>query len=183
VRVIAGEAKGVRLGPVPAGVRPVSDRVREGVFSSLGDVGGDRVLDLYAGTGAMGIEALSRGAERARFVDQARAAILAIRDNLTRTRLDDRADVEQAAAERSVISQSSGRVLTYDLVLLDPPYDHAPDQVEQVLAAVGAGVLAPRGRCVVTRATRRSDLVLPVHWTLSRRLEYGDTAVLILREA
>ena len=182
MRIIAGEAKGVRLGPVPAGVRPVSDRVREGVFSSLGDLDGDRVLDLYAGTGAMGIEALSRGAARARFVDQARASVRAIRDNLHRTRLDDRADVTQAPVEHSVISQSSDGTEPYDLVFVDPPYDHPVDHVEQVLASVGE-ILATGGRCVVTRATRRSDLTIPVHWGVSRRLEYGDTAVLILREA
>jgi 16S rRNA (guanine966-N2)-methyltransferase len=72
MRVIAGSAKGMRLGPVPPGVRPVSDRAREGLFSSLAlEVPDARVLDLYAGTGAMGIEALSRGAEHAGFVDRA----------------------------------------------------------------------------------------------------------------
>jgi 16S rRNA (guanine966-N2)-methyltransferase len=183
VRVIAGEAKGVRLGPVPRGVRPVSDRVREGVFSSLGSVEGDRVLDLFAGTGAMGIEALSRGAGHARFVDEARTSVRAIRDNLTRTHLVDRAHVEQAAVVRSVISQSTDGTQAYDLVVLDPPYDDPAQQVEQVLERLSGGLLAGGGRCVVTRATRRSEVVIPVHWGVSRRLEYGDTAVLILREA
>ena len=74
MRVIAGTAKGVRLGPVPRGVRPVSDMAREGVFSSLAaEVPGTRVLDLYAGTGAMAIEALSRGAEHATLVERDRA--------------------------------------------------------------------------------------------------------------
>jgi 16S rRNA (guanine966-N2)-methyltransferase len=183
VRIIAGEAKGVRLGPVPPGVRPVSDRVREGVFSSLGSVVGERVLDLFAGTGAMGIEALSRGAEHARFVDQARSSVRATRDNLARTHLAERAHVEQAAVVRSVISQSSDGTPPYDLVVLDPPYDHAVEQVEQILETLSAGLLAEGGRCVVTRATRRSEVTIPVHWGVSRRLEYGDTAVLILREA
>jgi len=85
VRVIAGTAKGVRLGPVPRGVRPVTDRAREGVFSSLGTgVPGARVLDLYAGTGAMAIEALSRGAEHATLVERDRAAVGAIRDSWPR---------------------------------------------------------------------------------------------------
>ena len=183
MRVIAGEAKGVRLGPVPPGVRPVSDRVREGVFSSLGSVVGERVLDLFAGTGAMGIEALSRGAEHARFVDQARSSVRAIRDNLARTHLADRAHVEQAWAVRSVISQSSERTPAYDLVVLDPPYDNPVQQVEQVLATISSGLLSGGGRCVVTRATRRSEVAIPVHLGVSRRLEYGDTTVLILREA
>ena len=80
VRVVAGTAKGVRLAPVPRGVRPVSDMAREGVFSSLGElVRGARVLDLYAGTGAMAIEALSRGAEHAVLVERDRAALRTIR--------------------------------------------------------------------------------------------------------
>jgi 16S rRNA (guanine(966)-N(2))-methyltransferase RsmD len=94
MRVIAGSAKGMRLGPVPLGVRPVSDRAREGLFSSLAlELPDARVLDLYAGTGAMGIEALSRGAEHAVFVDRAYQASAAIHDNLDRTRLADRATV------------------------------------------------------------------------------------------
>ena len=84
----------MRLGPVPPGVRPVSDRAREGLFSSLAlEIPEARVLDLYAGTGAMGIEALSRGAEHAVFVDRAYQASAAIHDNLDRTRLADRATV------------------------------------------------------------------------------------------
>ena len=94
MRVIAGSAKGMRLGPVPPGVRPVSDRAREGLFSSLAlEIPDARVLDLYAGTGALGIEALSRGAEHAVFVDRAYQASAAIHDNLDRTRLVDRATV------------------------------------------------------------------------------------------
>jgi len=179
VRVIAGSAKGARLGTVPRGVRPVSDRVREGIFSSLGDVTGARVLDLFAGTGAMGIEALSRGAEHATFVDKARGAVRSISDNLARVGLADDATVLTGDAERSVMTHDEAR---YDLVVVDPPYDLPVEQVERVLRAVAARI-APAGRCVVTRATRRSELVIPVHWSVSRRLEYGDTAVLILREA
>src|SRR5438093_3582697 len=94
MRVIGGEAKGTRLAPVPRGTRPASDRAREGFFSSLGDrVRGARVLDLFAGTGAMGIEALSRGAEHATFVDSSPAAIATVRDNLRRTGLAERASV------------------------------------------------------------------------------------------
>ena len=94
MRVIAGSAKGMRLGPVPPGVRPVSDRAREGLFSSLAlEVPEARVLDLFSGTGAMGIEALSRGAEHAVFVDRAYEASAAVHDNLDRTKLADRATV------------------------------------------------------------------------------------------
>src|SRR5207302_1365372 len=96
VRVIAGSAKGARLAPVPGGTRPLSDRAREGLFSSLGGlVVGARVLDLFAGTGAVGIEALSRGAASALFVDSAPAAARIIAENLRRTRLEKRGTVRR----------------------------------------------------------------------------------------
>src|SRR5262245_10109155 len=87
MRIVAGEAKGTRLGPVPAGTRPMSDRAREGLFSSLGDrVVDAHVLDLFAGTGSIGLEALSRGAASAVFVDSAPAAGKTITENLRRTK-------------------------------------------------------------------------------------------------
>src|SRR3954462_550231 len=94
MRIIAGSARGARLGPVPPGVRPVSDRAREGLFSSLGDrVLDAEVLDLYAGTGALGIEALSRGAKEATFVESDRRAVAAVRANLSRVGLEAQARV------------------------------------------------------------------------------------------
>src|SRR3954462_13585584 len=96
MRIIAGSARGARLGPVPPGVRPVSDRAREGLFSSLGDrVVDAEVLDLYAGTGALGIEALSRGAERATFVEPDRRAATAVGANLASVGVEPRAAVRQ----------------------------------------------------------------------------------------
>lgn len=184
MRVIAGSAKGTRLGPVPRGVRPVSDRVREGLFSSLGDVvAAARVLDVFAGTGALGIEALSRGAAHARFVDQSSASIRAIRDNLRRTRLGDRATVTQAEAVTMLMKDDNWSSEGYDLVLADPPYRHPLEAVSATLEALAGGRLRSGGTCVLTRATRSSTPVIPLHWGVSRRLEYGDTAVLILREA
>ncbi len=122
MRVIAGSAKGVRLGPVPRGVRPVSDMAREGVFSSLGpDVAGARVLDLYAGTGAMAIEALSRGAERATLVERDRAALGAIRDNLARARVAEAADVV-ASDVLPFLTRDDNPLEGFDLVFADPPY-------------------------------------------------------------
>ena len=87
MRVIAGTARGTRLAPVPRGVRPTSDRVRESVFNALGQFFEGDVLDLYAGTGSLGIEALSRGCDRAAFVEKDRRALATIRENLRRTRL------------------------------------------------------------------------------------------------
>jgi 16S rRNA (guanine966-N2)-methyltransferase len=182
MRVITGSAKGVRLGPVPAGVRPVADRVREGLFSSLAaEIPGARVLDLFAGTGAMGIEALSRGAERAVFVERNRAALRAIGDNLARTRLADRAEVVGAEVAAFVAAEAERRG-PFDLALADPPYDAPGRVVDGLLEDLARGWLAEGATVALTRATRNPTPVIPVHWRVLKRLEYGDSAVLIFRE-
>lgn len=184
MRVIAGSAKGVRLVPVPKGVRPVSDMAREGLFSSLGPaVLGGRVLDLFAGTGALGIEALSRGAEQAVFVERARAALAAIRQNLERAHLADRAAVVGVDV-RAFLTRHGKNGAPFDLVLADPPYDLGGAEVTEVLAALASGWLASPGWTVaLTRRKGSSTPVIPVDWVPSRRLAYGDTLVVIFREA
>lgn len=183
MRVIAGTAKGVRLASVPPGVRPVSDRAREGLFSSIGaDVPGADVLDLYAGTGALGIEALSRGADRATFVEQSRAAVRTIHQNLDRTRLAGRAEVV-ASEVSAFVSRRHEQGRRFDLVLADPPYDADVATVDGVLEGLSDGWVQAGGAVVLTRGSRSFTPVIPVHWLVARRLEYGDTAVLILREA
>src|SRR5205807_2939069 len=124
VRVVAGAFKGRRL-QAPAGgrTRPTSDRVREALFSILGDVSDARVLDLYAGSGALGIEALSRGAAGATFVDSDREAVVAIRANLALTGTDDRASVVRSPVGSFL---AAGRHGPFDLVFLDPPYAQGP---------------------------------------------------------
>jgi 16S rRNA (guanine966-N2)-methyltransferase len=181
--VIAGTAKGVRLASVPPGVRPVSDRAREGLFSSIGaDVPGADVLDLYAGTGALGIEALSRGADRATFVEQSRAAVRTIHQNLDRTQLAVRAEVVASEVSAFVNRRlEPGR--RFDLVLADPPYDADVATVDGVIEGLSDGWVQAGGAVVLTRGSRSFTPVIPVHWLVARRLEYGDTAVLILREA
>ena len=183
MRVIAGTAKGVRLGPVPRGVRPVSDRAREGVFSSLGaGVPGTRVLDLYAGTGAMAIEALSRGAEHATLVERDRAALVAIRDNLARSRLGETAEVVSSDV-LAFVTRDNNTLETFDLIFVDPPYSMDHDELDRLVAAIGsAGPSGPAWRLVLTRPKRSSTPVIPLHWLAARRLSYGDTLVLIFRE-
>jgi 16S rRNA (guanine966-N2)-methyltransferase len=178
VRVIAGAAKRVRLAPVPAGTRPVSDRAREGLFSSLGPtLEGLRVLDLFAGTGAMGIEALSRGALHATFVDDAPAAIRAIEENLRRTKLEKSATVRRTDAIRAVRSNPG----LFELVFADPPYAIPGPDLDRLLAeSAGQGVVSAGGRFVLTRRKQSYTPVIPVHWRLDRRLSYGDTTVLVL---
>ena len=148
------------------------------MFSSLGDrVGEARCADLFAGTGAVGIEALSRGAPSCAFVDSSPAAIRAIHDNLARTGLADRA---------AVVRTDVGRYLArpgepFDLVFLDPPYRLGDPGVREALEALTA-TLAPGAIVVLTRPSRNTTDVIPVNWSVIRRLAYGDTRVLLCRE-
>lgn len=182
MRIIAGTARGTRLGPVPDGTRPVSDRAREGLFSSLGErVAGAHVLDLYAGTGALGLEARSRGAVSATFVDRDRAAATAIRDNLARTHLEP-AEVVTADVER-FICRTSNPAAGAELIFLDPPYELEGPDLDRVLALLGSIPPPAAGRTVVlTRGNRSSTPVIPLHWALARRLSYGDSLVFLYRE-
>jgi 16S rRNA (guanine966-N2)-methyltransferase len=122
MRVIAGVARGTQLiAPRQRGTRPITDRVKETLFAILGDrVPGARMLDLYAGSGAVGIEALSRGAASATFVERAHPALSALRANLQRTRLVGQATVVAGDVDRFLAGAASER---FDLVVLDPPYE------------------------------------------------------------
>jgi 16S rRNA (guanine966-N2)-methyltransferase len=179
MRIIAGTARGTRLARVPRGTRPLSDRAREGLFSSLGNrVEGARCADLFAGTGAMGIEALSRGAASCLFVDSGSAAIRAIRENLERTGLGGQATVVRG----DVLNALERDPVPLDLALLDPPYLHPHQAVREVLARVAA-VAASLAVVALTRPKADSTDVIPVHWAVVRILTYGDTRILVLQEA
>ena len=174
MRVIAGAHGGRRL-RAPAGIdtRPTSDRVREALFSILGDEVEDRrVLDLFAGSGALGIEALSRGAAQATFVDSAEAAVRCVRANLEALGL--RAEVRRGEAGAFLRRASAGGHL-YDLVFLDPPYSTAA-RVGAELSSRLPDVLAP-GATVVCESARRQPLALELPLRDERR--YGDTLIRI----
>ncbi len=167
MRVVAGEFRGRRLRMPKAGTRPTADRVREALFSMLGDVDGVRVLDLYAGSGALGIEALSRGARTAVFVERDPRAAAVIERNLTELGLD-----------QSVIGDDVMRFLdraegTFDLVFCDPPYDSGP-RVAGPLAERLPALLSPDAR-IVTESDKRKPLELP--FPLIRERTYGDTRI------
>jgi 16S rRNA (guanine966-N2)-methyltransferase len=183
VRVIAGSAKGRRLAAAPAGVRPVSDRVREGIFSSLGTrVLGAAVLDLYAGTGAMGIEALSRGAERAMFVDRSPASGRTIAQNLDRTGFGERARLLRRDARSFLTGNDNGG--PFDLAIVDPPYEVGTTELTTVLDAIATRALPQDGWTVVlTRGAKSSMPVIPINWLAARRLDYGDSLVTLFRPA
>ena len=170
MRVVAGEFKGRRLHtPRGARTRPTADRVREALFSMLGDVTGARVLDLYAGSGALGIEALSRGAESALFVERDRQALAVLRRNL-----------EVVGAEAEVRSQDALRFIAhpdgvFDLVFCDPPYDDAP-RVAAPLSKALPAMLGEDAR-IVTESDKRNPLILPLPLVIERT--YGDTRIAI----
>jgi 16S rRNA (guanine966-N2)-methyltransferase len=174
MRVIAGRYRGRRLqAPRGAATRPTSDRVREALFSVLGErVEGARVLDLFAGSGALGIEALSRGAAEVTFVDSAPAAIGAIRANLEA--LGAAGEVRRADARR-FLGGAPPAARKYDLVFLDPPYRLAGRLGSELTAALPA-VLAP-GAAVVAESDRRAPLELGLRILDERR--YGDTLIRI----
>lgn len=177
MRIVAGSAKGIRLAPVPDGTRPLADRAREGLFSSLGDAIRDAaVLDLFSGTGAVAIEALSRGAASAVLVDSAAGAVRTARQNLERTRLADRAKVVRMGAMKAVQSEMG----EFDVVFLDPPYAIPDRDLGALLGEIAArGVVARGGLVVVTRPIKSSIPVIPVDWSSDRRLPYGDAVVLV----
>ena len=173
MRVIAGAHRGRTLyAPRGWATRPTSDRVREALFSILGNVAGLAELDLFAGSGALAIEALSRGASRATLVDHARTAIAAVERNLESLGID--AEVVRADAV-AWCEQAKQRSRQYDLVFLDPPYRHDSLLGATLTAALG-GVLAPGAR-VVAESDRREPLALGLHLLDERR--YGDTLIRI----
>ncbi len=178
MRVIAGELGGRRLkAPRGSGTRPTSDRVREALFAVLTDVRGARVLDLFAGSGALGIEALSRGAAKVVFVERDGGAVRALKDNLTALGIEPvDAEVRHAEALRA-LDGARTREETYDLVFIDPPYVQARDWGLS-LSTVLPSLLEPAAR-VVVESDRRAPLELRMEVEQERR--YGDTSIRIHR--
>jgi len=172
VRVIAGVARGRRLiAPEGDDTRPTGDRVREATFNalhSLGALDGATVVDPFAGSGALGIEALSRGAAHATFADTDRRAIRAIETNLAATGLGERATVRTEAAER-LISGAVEAGERWDLALLDPPY--AFDRWDELLLVLPADL-------AVIESDRAIDP--PIGWRVVRQRRYGTTLVSVL---
>jgi 16S rRNA (guanine966-N2)-methyltransferase len=173
MRVIAGTYGGrVLIAPKGRNTRPTSDRVREAVFSILGDLRGARVLDLFAGSGALAIEALSRGAGAATLVDSADAAIDAIRRNLQALGITAEV-VRRPALQWLEAARKHER--QYDLVFLDPPYRLASTLGRELTSAL-TPILAADAR-VVAESDRRSPLGLELEALDERR--YGDTLIAI----
>jgi 16S rRNA (guanine(966)-N(2))-methyltransferase RsmD len=169
MRIIAGSRKGHTIfAPKGLATRPTGDRVREAAFNLIGPLDGATVLDLFAGSGAMGLEALSRGAERAVFVESDAEAARAIERNLDKLRLTGATIVRQDA--RTALAAEAAARRTYNLLLADAPYGEWPE-LERSLAPYLADVLAPDGLLVVETAAR-IEPDLPLALRTSRR--YGS---------
>ncbi|WP_324753135.1 16S rRNA (guanine(966)-N(2))-methyltransferase RsmD [Roseovarius sp. Pro17] len=180
MRIIAGDARGRRLaalgkGDAAAQLRPTSDRVRESLFSvltSMDAVAGAEVLDLFAGTGALGLEALSRGAVRARFVENGRVALKLLDENIALTGMQDRADV----LRRDVRRLGGVQGTPANLVFLDPPYARQLGEAA-LSAAIEGGWLAP-GALIVWEES--AAIVPPPGCAQLDRRRYGDTHITLL---
>ena len=182
MRVIAGSAGGIRLDVPKTDVRPTMDRVKAAIFSSLGDrVIGAKVLDLFAGTGALGIEALSRGAAMATFVEENRDAVRTIECNLARAKAT--GQVRQSDVLRFL--SGAGPKLQFDIIFADPPYDETKsgdtwtrlllhdECLPKLLASEGVFVLEKRPG---------EALPVGVKWRIARQKKYGATEVLFLED-
>lgn len=199
-RIVAGTVGGRTLQVPPRGTRPTSERVREAIFSRLehlGVVEDAHVLDLYAGSGALGLEAASRGAADVTLVDSARVAADVARRNVAALGLSNVRVVAQpaeafvagvaaaVATERTAVGAASGAATSgraghgpYHLVLVDPPYDVTAEALERVLAHLAApDVLDPAAVVVVERSTRTPEPTWPTGWEVVARKDYGETTV------
>ncbi|MBV8789058.1 MAG: 16S rRNA (guanine(966)-N(2))-methyltransferase RsmD [Mycobacterium sp.] len=174
-RIIGGVAGGRRIAVPPRGTRPTTDRVRESLFNIVAarrDLTGLSVLDLYAGSGALGLEALSRGATSALFVESDHRAAAVLTGNIARLGLPG------ATLRRTAVSAvlAAGAPAPVDLVLADPPYDVDPKEVEAMLSALTTNDWVHRGTVVVVeRAVSGAPLNWPAGWDRWQQRVYGDT--------
>ena len=182
MRIITGKAKGIRLKTLEGdATRPTSERVKEAVFSMIQfDIEGRSVLDLFAGSGQLGLEALSRGASRATFVDKSRDAVAIIKDNVQKTKLDGQSEVYQSEALGFLARCGSKK---FDIVFLDPPY--ALKMYNPVLKEMLAkNILKPTSLIVCESgadAIFDGDAALEQSFAVEKKTQYSKTVITILR--
>jgi len=181
MRVISGKLRGRRLSGVPKGTRPTTDRLRESLFASLeGRLNGSVWLDLYAGTGAIGIEALSRGAGTVVFNDRDPASARAIRKNLERLEVDRGWELHQMDA--FVFMKRFPLERPFDYIFLDPPY--AYPHYAKLLSRLGAWPgFGPETTLILEVFKKQAQEFIPSGMTLTRQMTAGDSVVLLLRQA
>lgn len=174
MRVIAGSLKGRRLVcPKGIDVRPTTDKVKEAMFGALQfDLPGAKVLDAFAGTGALGIEALSRGAAYVDFVEKDPESLRALRDNLSPV------DKGRYTLFKGDVFKLAPRLGKYDIVILDPPYDAG--YYTKILEIADESRILNDGCLVVAECRRKFDFILPIKYNLTKRKDYGDISLWFL---
>ena len=184
MRIIAGLAKGMPLAVPRAGTRPTADRIREAIFSSLGGrVIEASVLDLFAGTGALGLESASRGATSVMFVENARAAIDCLEKNLSTFRRNREVTCAFSVARVAVVAQLrklTAASETFSLIFADPPYG---EEAQELLRETNLPQLLVDDGLLVLESAKREVLTVSAPWESVREAVYGDTQVNFLRRA
>ena len=179
MRIIAGELRGRKIGTPVRGVRPTADRVRESLFARLPASGGGQVLDLFAGTGSLGLEALSRGADHVTFVDRSAPVVGALRSTIENLSLEARVDVLKLDA-RGAIRRLVQRGMRFDLVFLDPPYADYAELPGLLESLVQSDLLSESAWIVVEFSTRNAQ-DLKLEWVTGISVDsmrtYGETTV------
>ena len=180
VRIIAGKAKGCRLVQVPLGkARPTSDRVKEALFNILPDLEGLRFIDLFAGSGNVGLEAMSRGATQTYFVEQTPAMIKLIKNNIEKCRLECRHELLPVSVERA-FQILMGRGAKFDIIFADPPYDSG--WVEKTVRLLSTGELFAHNALAAIQHSRREALPDDTGMLgLADQRRYGDTLISIFK--
>ena len=180
MRIISGASKGRKLAtPKDRSLRPTSDRIKESIFNILrGRIEGGAALDLFAGTGNLGIEALSRGAKEAIFVEKGRQALRVIQRNLAQCRMEERSEVLSMDANRAIeILEQRGR--TFDLIFIDPPYEQG--LIERTLVKLNCHPIFHENSILVVQHHRRELLSTAAKdWNLIRQRQIGETVISIL---
>ena len=180
MRVITGRAKGRRLAaPKSKRIRPALDQVKEAVFNILFDVTDFSVLDLFAGTGSMGIEALSRGAKNAVFVDDFISAVILIRKNLERCGFENQASVIKSPV-KPAIKRLSRQGKTFDLIFVDPPY--LKNYVNPTLAALANSEIVTPSSIIIVEHHPKEPITAPENIVVSDSRRYGQTLVSFLKK-
>lgn len=184
MRLISGSAGGIPLEVPKSVTRPTQDRVRQAIFNMLGDlIAGARVLDLFAGSGALGLECLSRGAESALLIDQDRGACEVIRKNIAKTKLEG-ATIRQGDVFKT-LAQLAGTGQTFDLIFADPPYAHKPGDIDLSAKLTADAnflqLVAHGGSVILESLALKGSQGFTGHWEMLRDREYGSTRILWLR--
>ena len=181
MRIIAGRFRGRQLASFGSSIRPTTDRLREALFNVLGDrVQGSIWLDLFAGTGAVGLEALSRGAARVVFNDRDRQAIKLLRKNLDRMGVSDEGTVTVFERDAFVLLRNPPEDLRLDFVFLDPPYEF-PRYRKLLERTAGSSAMGPETEVILEVSRRTPADFLPSGWEVVREVGAGDSVHLLLR--